>query len=210
VRRVLGLLGLVLSAAATAADLTPVQSNGELGLRLEGLAYPSTLSRELESGLTNRFFVRVRLLDAQAVLQERTVEIAIRYDLWDQNFIVVHNVDGVSSETQRLIPAEMKTWLSSLPISGLFSTRGLSANRDLTVSAEVLLNPIDREKLSMIRKWVAENSTPVNADQGISVSNTVFNRIFGQYADGSELAAVWHVKLVSPPFRPGAPANERR
>jgi hypothetical protein len=104
----------------------------------------------------------------------------------------------------------MKTWLSSLPIPGLFTTRGLSANRDLTLSAEVLLNPIDREKLSMIRKWVAENSTPMNADQGISTSNTVFNRIFEQYADGSELAAVWHVTLNSPPFRPAAPANERR
>jgi hypothetical protein len=210
VRRVLGLLGLVLSAAATAADLTPVQSNGELGLRIDGLAYPSTLPRELESGLTNRFFVRVRLLDAEAVLQERTVEIAIRYDLWDQNYIVVRTVDGVSNESQRLVPAEMKKWLSSLPIAGLFTTRGLAGNRDLTLIAEVLLNPIDREKLGMIRKWVAENSTPMNADQGISASNTVFNRIFEQYADGSELAAVWHVKVVSPPFRPWAPAHERR
>jgi hypothetical protein len=50
----------------------------------------------------------------------------------------------------------------------------------------------------------------MNADQGISTSNTVFNRIFEQYADGSELAAVWHVTLNSPPFRPAAPANERR
>jgi hypothetical protein len=210
VRRVLVLLGLALSAAATAADLTPVQSNGELGIRLDGLAYPSTLPRELESGLTNRFFVRVRLLDAQTVLQERTVEIAIRYDLWDQNYLVVHTVDGVSGEARRLVSAEMKAWLSSLPMTGLFTTRGLSANRDLTLSAEVLLNPIDREKLSMIRKWVAENSTPINADQGISTSNTVFNRIFEQYASGSDLAAVWHVVLTSPPFRPAAPANERR
>jgi hypothetical protein len=54
----------------------------------------------------------------------------------------------------------------------------------------------------MIRKWVAENSTPVNADQGIATSNTVFNRIFEQYADGSDLAAVWRVELKSPPFRP--------
>ena len=208
-RHVIALL-VVFSAAATAADLSPTQSNGELGLRIDALAYPSTLPRELESGLTNRLFIRARLLDAQAVLQERAVEIAIRYDLWDQNFIVARTVDGVSAETRRLVPAEMKTWLSSLPIPGLFTTRGLSAGRDLTLSAEVLLNPIDREKLSMIRKWVAENSTPVNADQGISMSNTVFNRIFEQYANGSELAAVWHVTLVSAAFRPAAPANEKR
>jgi hypothetical protein len=55
---------------------------------------------------------------------------------------------------------------------------------------------------------VAENSTPVNADQGISTSNTVFNRIFEQYADGSDLAAVWRVDLTSPPLRPAAPAHE--
>jgi hypothetical protein len=103
----------------------------------------------------------------------------------------------------------MNAFLQSLHVPRIFSARMLSPNRPLTLRAELLLNPIAREKLRMIRKWVAENSAP-NVDQGISTSNTVFNRIFEQYADGSDLAAVWRVDLVSPPFRPAQPANEGR
>jgi hypothetical protein len=192
----------MLSGAAAAAGLAPVQTGGELGVRFDALPFPPTLPRELESGLTNRLYVRVRLLEAQAVLQERTIEIAIRYDLWEQNFTVTRTVDTAPAETQQLSGAEMKNYLAALHIPRLFSARTLNANVELTLRAELLLNPIGREKLRMIRKWVAENSTPVNADQGIATSNTVFNRIFEQYADGSDLAAVWRVELTSRPFLP--------
>jgi len=200
VRRVLGLLWLF-SAAVHAATLTPTPANGELGARIDSLEYPSTLPRELESGLTNRLYLRVTLLDGQVTLQERTIEIAIRYDLWEQNFTVTRTVDRDPADTQQLDSAGLKTYLAALLIPRLFATRSLPANRELTLRAELLLNPIAREKLRMIRKWVAENSTPVNADQGIATSNTVFNRIFEQYADGSDLAAVWRVDLASAPFR---------
>jgi hypothetical protein len=201
VRRAFGLLLWTLSATAAAAGLAPVQSGGELGVRIDALQYPPALPRELESGLTNRLYVRVRLLDAETVVQERTIEIAIRYDLWEQNFTVIRTVENAPAETQKLSGTEMKSYLASLHIPRLFAARTLGP-REVTLSAELLLNPIGREKLRMIRKWVAENSTPVNADQGIATSNTVFNRIFEQYADGSDLAAVWRVELKSQPFRP--------
>ncbi len=190
----------MLCAVAAAAGLAPVQSGSELGIRIDALPYPPTLARELESGLTNRLYVRVRVLDAQVVVQERTIEIAIRYDLWEQNFIVTRTVDTAPAETQTMGSAELKNYLAALHIPRLFAARSLGT-RELTLSAELLLNPIGREKLRMIRKWVAENSTPVNADQGIATSNTVFNRIFEQYADGSDLAAVCRQELKSPPFR---------
>src|SRR5688572_4142781 len=82
-------LGLVLwlqSAVAFAATLAPTLTNGELGVRIDALPFPATLSRELESGLTNRLYVRVSLFDGQTLVQMRTVEIAIRYDLWEETF----------------------------------------------------------------------------------------------------------------------------
>lgn len=197
-----GLMLWMLSAAVAAAGLAPIQSGGELGVRIDALPYPPTLPRELESGLTNRLYVRVRLFEAQTPLQERALEIAIRYDLWEQNFTVIRTVENAPPETQTMSSAELKNYLAALQLPRLFSTRTLDQNMALTLRAELLLNPIGHEKLRMIRKWVAENSTPVNADQGIATSNTVFNRIFEQYADGSDLAAVWRVELQSPPFRP--------
>jgi hypothetical protein len=209
VRRALGLW--LMCATAAAASLAPSDTNGEIGIRVEGLAYPPTLARELESGLTNRLYLRVTVFDGPAALRVSTAEIAIRYDLWEQTFIVTRTVERAPAETRKLANMnEMNDYLNSLHLPRLFAARSLPANRDLTLRAELLLNPIGREKLRMIRKWVAENSTPVGADQGISTSNTVFNRIFEQYADGSDLAAVWRVELTSPPFRPASPANAGR
>jgi hypothetical protein len=37
--------------------------------------------------------------------------------------------------------------------------------------------------------------------QGITESNAIFNRIFEQYADGSNVAAAWRAAATSRPFR---------
>jgi hypothetical protein len=203
VRRAFALVLWLWSTAGAAATLSATQSGGDIGMRIDALAYPESLPRELQSGLTNRLYLRVTALDGENPLQIGTVELAIRYDLWDQAFTVTRTVDTAPAETIKLAStSEMNAFLQSLHVPRIFSARMLPPNRPLTLRAELLLNPIGREKLRMIRKWVAENSTPVNADQGIATSNTVFNRIFEQYADGSDLAAVWRVELKSPPFRP--------
>jgi hypothetical protein len=210
VKRAFALFICLWSAASVAATLSVTQSGGDVGVRIDALAYPESLPRELESGLTNRLYLRVTALDGATSLQVSTVEIAIRYDLWEQTFIVNRTVNTAPAETLRLAgTTEMNAFLQSLNVTGIFASRTLPPNSQLTLRAELLLNPIGKEKLRMIRKWVAENSAP-NVDQGISTSNTVFNRIFEQYADGSDLAAVWRVDLVSPPFRLAPQANERR
>ncbi len=209
-KRAFALFICLWSAASAAATLSVIQSDGDVGLRIDALAYPESLPRELESGLTNRLYLRVTALDGATQLQVSTVEIAIRYDLWEQAFIVNRTVNNAPTQALRLAGTiEMNAFLQSLNVPGVFANRTLPPNSQLTLRAELLLNPIGKEKLRMIRKWVAENSAP-NVDQGISTSNTVFNRIFEQYADGSDLAAVWRVKLVSPPFRLAPQANERR
>jgi len=210
VKRAFALFICLWSAASVAATLSVTQSDGDVGVRIDALAYPESLPRELQSGLTNRLYLRVTALDGATSLQVSTVEIAIRYDLWEQTFIVNRTVNTAPAETLRLAgTTEMSAFLQSLHVPGIFANRTLPPNSQLTLRAELLLNPIGKEKLRMIRKWVAENSAP-NVDRGISTSNTVFNRIFEQYADGSDLAAVWRVDLVSPPFRLAPRANERR
>jgi hypothetical protein len=210
VKRAFALFICLWSTAGAAATLSATQSSGEIGIRIDAVVYPESLPRELESGLTNRLYLRVTALDGATSLQVSTVEIAIRYDLWDQAFTVTRTVNTAPAETLRLAgTTEMSAFLQSLHVPGIFASRTLPPNSQLTLRVELLLNPIGREKLRMIRKWVAENSAP-NVDQGISTSNTVFNRIFEQYADGSDLAAVWRVDLLSPPFRLASQANERR
>jgi hypothetical protein len=81
----------------------------------------------------------------------------------------------------------------------------------------VLVNPVEQERLEMIRKWVAENSTPRGADSGAhagqapvgaAVSGDLFNRIFDSYASGAAGVAALHESMQSRPFRPESLPNE--
>jgi len=200
-RRRIALILLLASASVDAAEMSVTLVDGKLGARIDAISYPSSLPKELTSGLTNRLYARVTLMAALEIVGQRSVEIAIRYDLWDQKYSVVSALDGAIVESRSVATsAEMNELLGALPLPGLFDLSTLSAH-SLVLRVDVLLNPIDREKMRMIRKWVAQNSAPdVNGDQGISVSNAIFNRIFEQYADGSNVAAAWRVAVTSNPF----------
>jgi len=200
-RRRIALILLLASASVDAAEMSVTLVDGKLGARIDAISYPSSLPKELISGLTNRLYARVTLMAALEIVGQRSVEIAIRYDLWDQKYSVVSALDGAIVESRSVATsAEMNELLGALPLPGLFDLSTLSAH-SLVLRVDVLLNPIDREKMRMIRKWVAQNSAPdVNGDQGISVSNAIFNRIFEQYADGSNVAAAWRVAVTSNPF----------
>jgi hypothetical protein len=210
-RRCIGLVLLLANGGAYATEVVTTVADGRLGVRVEAVSYPETLPKELTSGLTNRLYARVSLQDATATIDQRTVEIAIRYDLWDEKFSVVRTIGEGKAESHHVNQAELDALLAALPLPGLFELSALPAARDLTLRVELLLNPIDREKLHMIRKWVAQNSTPSTGPRkGISSSNTLFNQIFEQYAKGSEFAAVWRIEATSRTFRVESLTNERR
>lgn len=204
------LLALVFCAPAFAAELGAKIEPSGLGIRITGLTYPADLPKDLTSGLTNRLYARVSLMaGGGALLQRRTVEIAIRYELWDETWLVTTLVDGRVTGTQVLRDlVQAQAFLAAPEIPRLFAD--VPPNRELVLRAELLLNPIGREKLRMLRKWVADNSTPeAGGEAASSTSNALFNRIFEQYADGEQLAAKWHLSLDSRPFRVNGRADEK-
>jgi hypothetical protein len=199
-------------AADSAVKVVPTIVDGKLGARVEAIAFPPTLPKELTSGLTNRLFARVSVLDERTVVEQRTVEIALRYDLWDEKFSIDSTVGGTVVDAKRLASvADVDALLGALPLPKLFEMAALRPDRELVLRVEVLLNPITREKMRTIRRWVARNSSLETGEtNGMSTSNTIFNRIFDQYSDASDVAAVWRVDVSSPPFRLGNVANEGR
>jgi hypothetical protein len=200
-----------LSAPVTAAELFPSLDQDQVNLRIEALPFPATLHKELTSGLTNRILARISLLDGATVLQQRNVSIAIRYDLWDQTFAVSTDADGKVQARTLPDPGQLHAFLAALELTGIFTGAQMPPDRELRISAELLLNPIGREKLGMIRKWVAENSTPqAGGDAAAAGNSELFNRIFEQYADGSQFAATWRVVVSSRTFRLNSLPHERR
>jgi hypothetical protein len=196
---------LLHAAIGWAAQLSPSLDNGQISVLVESTAWPDTLRKDLTSGLTNRILVRVTLARDAVIVQQRAVEIAVRYDLWDEHFVMSVALDGTQTENRTIRSLEdMRAALRRLSLPRLFTTSSMQAAQTHTVTAEILLNPVDRERMEMIRKWVAENSiaaTDIGGRNTAGLSVALFNRIFEQYARGDDIAAIWRETSTSRPFR---------
>jgi hypothetical protein len=204
------------STCVQAADVVPFMDNGMLGARVRTLELPQTLPKDLRSGLTNHVMVRVMLQAPGRPPGQRVAQIAVKYDLWDETFRFTLNLDGrvLRNETHATLDAVMAA-LRDLTLPSLFPEAGLAQGATHTLRAEVLLNPIDAERMEKIRTWVAENSTYAPGQSGVpdtrvtSTSNELFNRIFEQFAAGASSAAAWREIAISGEFRPESVPHER-
>ena len=205
--RLLGLWLLLAVSSAHGADVATVVVDQKVDVLIRGVKYPDTIRKDLKSGLTNRILIRVTLSAPQRLVQ-RAVELTVKYDLWDETYRAVLFVEGsvVSDQVYTQIEQVM-TMLENARLPALFALSDAPRGVEVTITAELLLNPIEKERLDRIRKWVAENSvhTPGSpsgntAPIGSSASNAIFNTIFEQYASSGS-AAVWRATVTSAPFR---------
>jgi hypothetical protein len=194
---------------AASAELTPVMRERTIGIHMTGIAWPSTLTKDLVSGLTNTLLIHVSLFAQSRQLDQRTALVAIKYDLWGEAYALTVSVDGKvistrTDETQQQIDA----FLANLELPDLFAASQVPKEGTATLKVQMLLNPIERERLEAIKKWVIENNTSIPADtSGFSEkrignlrSNDVFNRIFEQFSEGADSAAAWKESLSSKTF----------
>ena len=207
----LALLSLLGANDVRAAQLTPLLQQGELGVDLKGASLPPTIRKDLVSGLTNRIVIRVTLVRSGQPVAQRLVGFAIKYDLWEETFGVKVEVDDipVSASTGQSLD-EVITMLSDLNLPHLFAVDASTPDKSIVLTAEILFDPIEKERMEEIRKWVAENnrSGPPEASSlsaGLpaprSTSARLFNRIFEQYAAGAPVAATWKQTVTSKPFK---------
>lgn len=203
------LLAFTAKPAGAPAELMPEVREHSLGVRLSGIAWPATLTKDLVSGLTNTILIHI-VLTVDSKLDERTAVIAIKYDLWEETFALTATVNGsvILARTGERQP-QIDSFLANLELPDLFSTQELPTDGTASLRADMLLNPIERERLESIKKWVLENNTSIPTDTSgfsdkrvsNSRSNEVFNKIFEQYARGADVAATWKLSLSSKPFR---------
>lgn len=205
------LLALSASTEALSTQLTPLLQDSEVGIVLQEMNLPPTLRKDLVSGLTNRVVIQVTLLQAAQPEAQRRVGIAVKYDLWDETFAVNMTVDDkpVGSSTCRNVD-EVIAMLTRLSVPHLFAVDAGAAGKELGLEADILFDPIEKERLEEIRKWVAENDRPTPPESA-SLSSTLpvpraanarlFDKIFEQYAAGATVAAAWKQTVVAKPFR---------
>jgi triacylglycerol esterase/lipase EstA (alpha/beta hydrolase family) len=193
-----------LAAAAHGAELVPQLEGRQLGVLVKGVELPDSLRKDLTSGLTNRVLLRVTVATGTRTLVQRAVDVAVKYDLWDEKFAFTVTVDGTRRSSDSIVALDQViARLVDTKLVSLFAPGELPAG-ELLLRAEVLFNPIDNVRLEQIRKWVAENNALAGAGSGSfggSTSNAVFNKIFEQYTSGPEAVSAGRNNLVSKPFR---------
>jgi hypothetical protein len=201
------LFGGFAASGAYAADVGAVVAGDKVDVTIRGVVYPDTLSKDLKSGLTNRILVRITLLAAERIVAQKAVEMTVKYDLWDETFRTTVLVEGAVTSEQVYKPVEQVfAFLESPRLPALFLAGEAPRGVDLTLRAELLLNPIEKERLEKIRQWVAQNSVPAKFDPaggaslGRSTATAIFNSIFEQYASSGS-AAVWRTTVTSRPFK---------
>jgi hypothetical protein len=195
---------------AVPAELTPVVRERGIGMHIAGIAWPETFTKDLVSGLTNTLLIHVALFSESKQLDQKTAVIAIKYDLWEETFALTVKVNEtvILARNDERRP-QIEAFLANLELPDLFAASEVPNNRTATLRVEMLLNPIERERLEAIKKWVVENNTSIPADTsgfsdkrvGNSRSNEVFNKIFEQYAQGADVAATWKESLSSKAFK---------
>jgi hypothetical protein len=207
------LLLLLLSPLSTlSAELNPFLQEHHLGVIVAHVRLPPTLRKDLASGLTNKILIRLALFQDGKPLTRKLVDIAVRYDLWEETFSMDTRVDDVmvDSQTYRQMD-DVVAALGNLRLPGLFPSQAAPRSQ-LALTAELLFNPVQKERMDEIRKWVAENSAaalpdPTTVRPGLSApapasdSRALFNRIFQQYAAGASIAAAWKDAGSSKPFK---------
>jgi hypothetical protein len=204
-RPVLMLLLLSAGALAHSAELAVVIEGEYIGARLQALGFPDSLRKDLRSGLTNEVLLRVTLQEGTRTLVTSNAQISLQYDLWDERFHTELLVNGTPLSVPELRTVDQAvSWLNDLRVPRLFKIP--AGDAALTLKAQVLLNPIERERMERIRDWVKDNSSYVpleGAARGTSPessANAIFNRIFEQYVAGEDLAAQWRQEVMSAPF----------
>jgi hypothetical protein len=195
---------------AVPAELTPVVRERGIGMHIAGIAWPETFTKDLVSGLTNTLLIHVALFSESKQLDQKTAVIAIKYDLWEETFALTVKVNEtvILARNDERRP-QIEAFLANLELPDLFAASEVPNNGTATLRVEMLLNPIERERLEAIKKWVVENNTSIPADTsgfsdkrvGNSRSNEVFNKIFEQYAQGADVAATWKESLSSKVFK---------
>ena len=190
---------------AVAARLTPWIASTGLGVAITQIALPRTLRSDLSSGLTNRIVLQIVLLKDTARVRQRTAEITVKYDLWDETYRMTVTLEGtvVMSQTYTRVD-EVMSALSSLRLPGLFAAGDLPDSVRMQLAVKIVFDPIEKARLEEQRQWVRENTAPLPAAPNVTEigpgarasapvpqQHSLFDRIFEQYAAGATVAGTW-------------------
>lgn len=199
--RILSLIAsLFMITNSQAMTLNLDLSDNRIQVSLTEINYPESLAQELKSGLSTNILIQIELRDNNIVFQKQDIHLSAKYDLWDENFVVQvtsanANVDSFVLPTLGLVLEQLYT----ITLPTIILPADL-ARESLSISVKLLLNPIDRERIKLLRKFVADNSVPgavESAADNSEENQSLFRLIFEQYTNGIDVGAIWQTSATA-------------
>lgn len=200
------IFNLLLCSFVEAISVMPTQQGRRLGVKIEKIAYPQKLLAELKSGFTNRLIVEIQIQVENKVVGKKQIQLVSKYDLWEETFTLFLVSDGIvlKKQTYTKIAEVIKSLDPLIATDVMAIPSSINSGQSFFLRVELSLNPIEKEKMQEVQKWVRENSTA--AASGFSgiisrpVSGKMFADLFSQVAQGQDNAATWRVSAESAPM----------
>ena len=169
--RFITLVCLVLSVSAVAATEPTLSRTDENKIVLSGLPpilADSEVAPELRNGLTTTFLFRASAPAAQGGKAEGAARVEIRYELWDEVFLVTA-LDGRGEPQSEILDSSeaLAEWWSGLQLVILDGRKVRDSSREARVALDVL--PFSRSEELDTQRWYAESVS--RADSGLDDGN---------------------------------------
>jgi hypothetical protein len=209
------LSALFIAPLCLAESVKPFRSGDSLGVILSELNLPKAeLQKQLKSGFTTTFLFRLKLSNDRAGMVSRDYVFAVYYDLWDEVFraSLSSPLAGTKENLTFKSADGVLELLSQVKLFPIERVSALDAGAAYTAEITALLDPIQKDRAEMIRKWVSENSVNTGVDptrsiqpqgqtSGTRTSNKFFGLLFDEYLAEGLSSAKWRVSVRSSGFK---------
>ncbi|WOH38272.1 hypothetical protein RI844_03275 [Thalassotalea fonticola] len=228
--RLVTLLGMIIfSNMAYGVEIEHRVMNNSLMVTISDINYPQNLiENELTSGLPNNFTVIFSVKNKKGVHYVKSITYQITFDLWDEIYLIKTISDNVNSDVRTLSKkADIIDFINKIRFESAEILTGLTKNQAYEITAQVLVNPVNTQRIEKIRRWIASSqgfselsedsqhnrsprpiSTP-SASSSANVTDTgiggsarprfqkLFDQIMEQYMELKETPALWKSDVAS-------------
>ncbi len=148
----------------------------------------------VESGLPGSCMYRIQLEDrAGATVGERVVELSVRLDLWENQYVV----RGPHGSSALATLAAADSALSHLDAVRLLPVEHLNASREYRVQVEVEVQPLGAHDQARISRYVSQNTRGPRQEFALNLS-ALFHRVFGSRGGSESTGAPFYGPFFTP------------
>ncbi len=194
---------LLFSGLLSANELTPFRNGDSLGAVLRITDLPNEqLSKNLKNGFTTTLLYNISVKNPKFSGPEKQLVFAVYYDLWNEVFHSTELFGQVKKTTTFKTPAEVISRVEKVVFLPLEALSSLDLNAPTSIVVQVYLDPIQKDRLTAVRKWISENSINTGAEQTRTTpSNPLFSALVGEYLNAGLASLSWKTEVRSSAFR---------